>query len=59
MSKPKRKVDDSILRTQTRLGDSDERLNVGQSTLVQVDQGSNIWQGAGTMKEIELDQRIC
>ncbi|KAF7929221.1 uncharacterized protein EAE98_005140 [Botrytis deweyae] len=58
ISKPKRNVDDSILRTQTRMDDSDERLNVEQSTLAQVNQGNNIGKGAGIMKEIEIDPRI-
>ncbi|TGO25836.1 hypothetical protein BPAE_0071g00070 [Botrytis paeoniae] len=58
ISKPKRNVDDSILRTQTRMDDSDERLNVEQSTIAQVNQGNNIGKGAGIMKLIEIDQMI-
>ncbi|TGO85925.1 hypothetical protein BPOR_0351g00080 [Botrytis porri] len=56
--KPKRNVDDSILRTQTRMDDSDERLDAEQSALAQSNQGNNIWKGAGIMKTIEIDQRI-
>ncbi|TGO35681.1 hypothetical protein BHYA_0150g00290 [Botrytis hyacinthi] len=56
ISKPKRNVDDSILRTQTRMDDSDERLNVEQSTLAQVNQGNNIGKGAGIMKAIKIGQ---
>ncbi|TGO62744.1 hypothetical protein BOTNAR_0109g00200 [Botryotinia narcissicola] len=56
ISKPKRNVDDSILRTQTRVDDSDEMLNLEQSTLAQVNQANKIGRGAGIMKAIEIDQ---
>ncbi|KAF7920194.1 uncharacterized protein EAE97_011535 [Botrytis byssoidea] len=56
ISKPKRNVYDSILRTQTRVDDSDERLNVDQSTLAQVNQANKIGKGAGIMEAIEIDQ---
>ncbi|APA06824.1 hypothetical protein sscle_02g015940 [Sclerotinia sclerotiorum 1980 UF-70] len=58
MSKPKRDIDDSIMQTQTRPEDSNERLPLGQSTIVQVNLGDNTWQGGGIMKMVEIDQRI-
>lgn len=56
--KPKRNIEDSMMRTQTRPDESNERLTVVQSTTVEVDRGNNTWQDDGITKTVEINQRI-